>query len=132
MELKQVPFEELSTGEEYIRVKVEFSGVNYKDGMAICGIYGVVEKLPLITGIDFVGVVDETKAGFQKGDRVIMTGYDTWMFLRPCHLDKFSIFSNSKMKVDRGNGSKVPRWSCRIRFSQSCMVGSAARDPGPD
>ena len=26
--------------------------------MAICGIYGVVEKLPLITGIDFAGVVD--------------------------------------------------------------------------
>lgn len=27
--------------------------------MAICGIYGVVETLPLITGIDFVGIVDE-------------------------------------------------------------------------
>lgn len=39
-------------------VKVDYSGLNYKDGMAICGIYGVVETLPLITGIDFVGVVD--------------------------------------------------------------------------
>ena len=74
MELKQVPFEELATGEEYVRVKVDYSGVNYKDGMAICGIYGVVETLPLITGIDFAGTVDETKAGFKKGDRVIMTG----------------------------------------------------------
>ena len=38
--------------------QVNYSGLNYKDGMAICGIYGVVETLPLITGIDFVGVVD--------------------------------------------------------------------------
>ena len=81
MELKQVPFDELSAGAEYIRVKVDYSGVNYKDGMAICGIYGVVEKLPLITGIDFVGTVDETRAGFKKGDRVIMTGYEAWQIV---------------------------------------------------
>ena len=55
MEVKQVPFEELATGEEYVRVKIDYSGVNYKDGMAICGIYGVVETLPLITGIVFAG-----------------------------------------------------------------------------
>lgn len=39
---------------------MDYSGLNYKDGMAICGIYGVVETLPLITGIDFVGIVDVT------------------------------------------------------------------------
>ena len=44
-------------------VKVDYSGLNYKDGMAICGIYGVVETLPLITGIDFVGVVDASRHG---------------------------------------------------------------------
>ena len=43
--------------------KVDYSGLNYKDGMAICGIYGVVETLPLITGIDFVGVVDASRHG---------------------------------------------------------------------
>ena len=43
--------------------QVNYSGLNYKDGMAICGIYGVVETLPLITGIDFVGVVDVTWPG---------------------------------------------------------------------
>ncbi|CAK9025470.1 unnamed protein product [Durusdinium trenchii] len=74
--VKDIPFEELTAGDDYVRVKVEFSGLNYKDGMAICGIYGVVETLPLITGIDFVGIVDETKAGFQKGDKVIMTGWE--------------------------------------------------------
>ena len=91
MELKQVPFDELSAGDEYIRVKIEYSGVNYKDGMAICGIYGVVEKLPLITGIDFAGIVDETKAGFKKGDRVIMTGYEMGQKFHGGHAEYASV-----------------------------------------
>ncbi|CAE7623869.1 ydiF [Symbiodinium microadriaticum] len=91
MELKQVPFDELSAGAEYIRVKVDYSGVNYKDGMAICGIYGVVEKLPLITGIDFVGTVDETRAGFKKGDRVIMTGYEMGQKFHGGHAEYASV-----------------------------------------
>jgi len=91
MELKQVPFTELATGDEYVRVKIEYSGVNYKDGMAICGIYGVVEKLPLITGIDFVGTVDETKAGFTKGQHVIMTGYEMGQKFHGGHAEYASV-----------------------------------------
>lgn len=91
MEVKDVPLEELASGDEYVRVKVNYSGLNYKDGMAICGIYGVVETLPLITGIDFVGVVDEAKGGFKKGDKVIMTGWEMGQKFHGGHAEYASV-----------------------------------------
>jgi acrylyl-CoA reductase (NADPH) len=65
-----------------VTVRVDYSTVNYKDGLAITGAAPVVRVWPLIPGIDFSGVV-ETSAhpGFKPGDRVVQNGYglgETW------------------------------------------------------
>jgi len=57
-------------------VDVEWSSLNYKDGMALSGRPGVAKVSPLIPGIDLVGTVQEGDAAgrFQTGDRVILNG----------------------------------------------------------
>lgn len=59
-----------------VTVKVEYTTVNYKDGLALTGKSPVVRKFPLIPGIDFSGTVTESSHGeFSEGDRVILNGF---------------------------------------------------------
>ncbi|MGY4652661.1 MDR family oxidoreductase [Mycobacterium sp. URHB0021] len=60
-----------------VRIAVEYSGVNYKDALAITPKGGVARSYPLIPGIDVAGTVTASSApGFAVGDRVIAHGYD--------------------------------------------------------
>lgn len=64
----------LGTGE--VTVRVEYSTLNYKDGLAITGKSPVVRKFPLIAGIDFAGVVERSEDDrFSVGQRVLLNGY---------------------------------------------------------
>ena len=59
-----------------VTVRVEFSTVNYKDGLAITGKSPVVRKFPMVPGIDFAGVVESSdSAEFRAGDRVLLNGW---------------------------------------------------------
>jgi len=59
-----------------VDVRVEYSTVNYKDGLALTGKSPVVRVWPLTPGIDFAGVVEtSTHAGLKPGDRVVLNGW---------------------------------------------------------
>lgn len=59
-----------------VSVDVEYSTLNFKDGLAITGKSPVVRKFPMVPGIDLAGVVTEsTHADWQKGDRVVLNGW---------------------------------------------------------
>jgi acrylyl-CoA reductase (NADPH) len=59
-----------------VTVRVDYSTVNYKDGLALTGKAPVVRKWPLIPGIDFAGVVEtSSNPEFKAGDRVILNGW---------------------------------------------------------
>jgi acrylyl-CoA reductase (NADPH) len=59
-----------------VDVRVEYSTVNFKDGLALTGKSPVVRVWPLTPGIDFAGVVEtSTHAGFKPGDRVVLNGW---------------------------------------------------------
>jgi acrylyl-CoA reductase (NADPH) len=59
-----------------VTVAVEYSTVNYKDGLALTGKAPVVRAWPLTPGIDFAGVVEASShAGFKPGDRVVLNGW---------------------------------------------------------
>ena len=69
-----LPKTDLSEGE--LLLEVEASGFNYKDGMAIKGLGGLVREYPHVPGIDLAGKVIECADGsFALGDRVIVTGF---------------------------------------------------------
>ncbi|MBX8995136.1 oxidoreductase [Corynebacterium testudinoris] len=62
-------------GEGDVLIDVTHSSLNYKDAMALAGDRGVVRTLPLIPGIDVVGVVVESESPrFHPGDRVVVNG----------------------------------------------------------
>ena len=59
-----------------VSVDVEFSTLNYKDGLAITGKSPVVRRFPLIPGIDFAGTVSASdNPAWRVGDRVILNGW---------------------------------------------------------
>lgn len=59
-----------------VTVRVEYSTLNYKDGLAITGKAPVVRKFPLTAGIDFAGVVEESNnPAWKAGDRVVLNGW---------------------------------------------------------
>jgi acrylyl-CoA reductase (NADPH) len=59
-----------------VTVRVEFSTLNYKDGLAITGKSPVVRKFPMVPGIDFAGVVEASASDQWKvGDRVVLNGW---------------------------------------------------------
>ena len=59
-----------------VKFRVEYSGINYKDGLAITNASPVVRIWPMVAGIDGVGVVEESRhASWKAGDRVILTGF---------------------------------------------------------
>lgn len=74
-ELGVLNLADLPAGE--VLVKVAYSGVNYKDGLASLPEGKVIRTYPMVPGIDLAGVVVESDdARFQAGDEVIATGYD--------------------------------------------------------
>ncbi len=59
-----------------VTVRVEWSTVNYKDGLAVSGKAPVVRRFPMIPGIDFCGMVEtSTHPEWKPGDRVILNGW---------------------------------------------------------
>ena len=59
-----------------VTVRVAYSTLNYKDGLAITGKGPVVRKFPMVPGIDLAGTVDaSTHAGIAVGDKVVLNGW---------------------------------------------------------
>jgi len=69
-------FDEADLMDGDVTVAVEWSTVNYKDGLAITGKSPVVRRFPMIAGVDFAGtVIDSKHSGFKASDKVISTGW---------------------------------------------------------
>ncbi|WP_339831989.1 MDR family oxidoreductase [uncultured Parvibaculum sp.] len=59
-----------------VTVAVEYSTVNYKDGLALTGRAPIIRSWPLIPGIDFSGKVEKSDhKEFKPGDRVVLNGF---------------------------------------------------------
>jgi acrylyl-CoA reductase (NADPH) len=69
-------FDEANLMDGYVTVRVEYSTLNYKDGLAVTGKGPVVRRFPMIAGIDFAGTVDTSShASWKPGDKVILNGW---------------------------------------------------------
>ena len=71
-----VQFDEGELMEGDVTVRVEWSTLNYKDGLALAGKSPVVRRFPMIAGIDFAGTVESsTNPNWKPGDKVIGNGW---------------------------------------------------------
>jgi acrylyl-CoA reductase (NADPH) len=72
--VRGITLEDLPAGD--VTVAVEYSTVNYKDGLCIGPGGGLVRKYPHVPGIDFAGVVEASSDDrYAPGDRVVLTGW---------------------------------------------------------
>jgi acrylyl-CoA reductase (NADPH) len=59
-----------------VTVAVEYSTVNYKDGLCLTGAGGLVRAYPHVPGIDFAGTVEASSDDrYKPGDKVVLTGW---------------------------------------------------------
>jgi acrylyl-CoA reductase (NADPH) len=73
-EIQELTISDLPEGD--VLVRIEYSDVNYKDGMVVNGIGGLVRNYPHVPGIDFAGVVEESShPRYAMGDKVVLTGW---------------------------------------------------------
>ncbi|MDO9413163.1 MAG: MDR family oxidoreductase [Pseudolabrys sp.] len=71
-------FDEANLMDGDVTVRVEYSTVNYKDGLALTGKAPVVRRFPMIAGVDFAGTVESSShAAWKPGDKVILNGWGT-------------------------------------------------------
>src|SRR4030095_15508588 len=71
-------FDERGLMEGDVTIRVEWSTLNYKDGLAITGKAPVVRRFPMIPGVDFAGEVEtSSNPNWKPGDKVILNGWGT-------------------------------------------------------
>jgi len=59
-----------------VTVAIEYSTINYKDGLVATGAGGLVKQYPHVPGIDFAGsVLQSAHAAYKPGDKVVLTGW---------------------------------------------------------
>lgn len=69
-------FDEAELMDGDVTVRVEWSTLNYKDGLAVTGKAPVVRRFPMIAGIDFAGTVEQSSSpAWKAGDKVVCNGW---------------------------------------------------------
>jgi acrylyl-CoA reductase (NADPH) len=109
-------FDETELMDGDVTVGVEYSTVNYKDGLALTGKAPVVRRFPMIPGIDFAGTVESSShPGWKPGDKVILNGWG----LGETHLGGYA--QKARVKCD---------WLVRLPQSMSAREAMAIGTAG--
>lgn len=91
--LKQLKTADLPEGD--VTVRVAYSTINYKDGLAITGKAKIARRLPMVCGIDLAGTVEESQtSAYKPGDQVLINGWG----LSESHWGGFS--QKARVKAD--------------------------------
>lgn len=70
------PIDESQLPEGEVLVAVDYSSLNYKDGLAITGKGKIIRHFPMVPGIDLAGkVLHSDDSRYQEGDSVVLTGW---------------------------------------------------------
>ena len=112
-EVKEVDKNFLKHGD--VTVKVEYSDLNFKDGMILKNGGRLVKEFPHIPGIDFSGTVTESEnSNFKNGDEVILTGWRVG-----------EIYYGGYSQVAKVNGDFLVKRPKSLSSKQSMMLGTA-------
>jgi acrylyl-CoA reductase (NADPH) len=90
-----------------VTVRVEYSTLNYKDGMILLGQGRLVRQYPHVPGIDFAGTVEESSSpAFKPGDAVILTGWRVGELHWGGYAERARVKSDWLVKLPSGLGAK--------------------------
>jgi acrylyl-CoA reductase (NADPH) len=108
-------FDENNLMDGDVTVAVEYSTLNYKDGLAVTGKAPVVRRFPMIAGVDFSGTVESSShPAWEPGDKVILNGWG----LGETHLGAFA----QKARV---KGDWLVRLPQDISAREAMAIGTA-------
>lgn len=108
-------FDEANLMDGDVTVRVEYSTLNYKDGLAVTGKAPVVRRFPMIAGIDFAGTVEASShPDWKPGDKVILNGWG----LGETHLGAFA----EKARV---KGDWLVRLPASLSTREAMAIGTA-------
>ncbi len=111
--LKDFDEKDLMDGD--VTVRVEYSTINYKDGLAISGKAPVVRRFPMIAGVDFAGTVTQSShPSWKAGDAVICNGWG----LGETHLGAYA-------EQARVKGDWLVRLPDRMTAREAMAIGTA-------
>ncbi|MFT4872707.1 MDR family oxidoreductase [Congregibacter sp.] len=83
-----------------VTVSVDYSTLNFKDGLAITGAAPIAQRHPLVLGIDYSGtVIDSQHADFSAGDRVVMNGYGASEYLHGGYAQRARVSGDLLVKL---------------------------------
>lgn len=112
-ELKQLSDDDLMEGD--VTVEVEYSTLNYKDGLALTGKAPVVRTFPLTPGIDFAGTVTSSlNSRFKVGNKVVLNGFGVG-----------EVHSGGYAQKARVNGDWLVSLPAGIDSRQAMAIGTA-------
>lgn len=98
-----------------VTVKVDYSDLNFKDGMILKNGGRLVKEFPHIPGIDFSGTVIESESEkFKEGDEVILTGFRVG-----------EIFYGGYSQIAKVNGDFLVKKPDNLTLKQAMMLGTA-------
>ena len=104
-EVKKISLSDLPEGD--VLVNVEYSNVNYKDGLCIGPGAGLVKTYPHVPGIDFAGTVEKSQDdNYQKGDQVILTGWRVGEVVWGGYSQKARVKSSQLVKMPKNMTTK--------------------------
>lgn len=104
-EVKKICLSDLPEGD--VLVNVEYSNVNYKDGLCIGPGAGLVKTYPHVPGIDFAGTVETSQNdNYQKGDQVILTGWRVGEVVWGGYSQKARVKSSQLVKMPKNMTTK--------------------------
>ena len=90
-----------------VTVDVEYSTLNYKDGLILAGLGRLVRKYPHVPGIDFAGRVSHSAvAEFRPGDAVLLTGWRVGETHWGGYAEKARVQASQLVRLPEGLGAK--------------------------
>ena len=112
-DVRDVALNDLPEGD--VTVAVDYSTLNYKDGLILKGLGGLVRNYPHVPGVDCSGVVESSDSSeFSTGDRVVLNG---WRFGEIC-------WGGYSQKA-RVQGSQLVKLPINISTKQAMAIGTA-------
>ncbi|MFT4045766.1 MAG: YhdH/YhfP family quinone oxidoreductase [Solimonas sp.] len=105
--------DDLSPGE--VAIRVAWSGINYKDALAVTGKGRILKKFPLVPGIDLAGHVESSAdARYRPGDAVLVTG---------CNIGE--VFDGGYAEFARVSAASIIRKPAGLTLRETMALGTA-------
>ena len=110
-----VDLDDSALGDGEVSVRITWSTLNYKDALAITGSAPIIRRFPMIPGIDFAGIVEESaNDAWSIGERVLLNGWGVGE-VHPGGLAEFA----------RVPGEWLVRLPGELTLRQSMAIGTA-------